>query len=151
MALQNANREYDVTFVNPPPSEVQTECPICHCVLFRPRMATCPCGHSYCAACIDRVERDGKPCPLCGQSFGLVDDNRLERILNGYDVYCPHKDMGCKWKGELGKLEHHLNRNFLPDKQLVGCQFQEIQCGLCQIYHCERQLMSNHVLDECQN
>ena len=151
MASQNMNREYDVSFVNPPPPEVQTECPICHCVLYRPRMATCPCGHSYCASCIGRVERDGKPCPLCGQPFALVDDNRLERILNGYDVHCPHKEKGCEWTGELGQLESHLNRNPLPDKQLKGCKFQEIQCGLCQLYYCERQLISNHVVDECQN
>lgn len=151
MASQNVNRGYDVTFVNKPPSEIQTDCPICHCVLFQPRMATCPCGHSYCAACIDRVERDGKPCPICGQPFALVDDNRLERILNSYKVYCPHKEKGCKWTRELGQLENHLNRNPQPDKQLKGCLFEEIQCGLCQLCYCERQLMSNHVVNECQN
>ena len=151
MASQNVNREYDVTFVNPPPPEVQTECPICHCVLFRPRMATCQCGYSYCSACIDRVERDGKPCPLCSQPFCLVNDNRLERILNGYEVYCPHKEKGCEWTGELGQLDNHLNRNPQPDKLLEGCQFQDIPCRLCQLYRCERQLMTNHISNECQN
>ena len=151
MASQSSNRNYDINFVNQPPPEVQAECPICQCILFQPRMATCQCGHSYCAACIGRVESDGKPCPVCRQQFTLVDNNQLERILNGYTVYCPHEEKGCEWTGELGQLENHLNRTPLPRKLLDGCQFQEIQCGLCQSHQCERLLMADHVTCDCPN
>ena len=150
MASYNESRNYKIKFVDSPPSEVQTECPICLCVLFRPRMATCQCSHSYCATCINRVERDGKPCPICGQPFTLVDDKRLERILNGYVIYCPHKEKGCGWTGELRLLEQHLHYD-RPEILLEGCQFQEILCGGCNSYQCERRLMTDHILNHCKN
>ncbi len=113
-------------------------------------MATCQCNHRYCAACIDRIQR-GRPCPVCRQPFDLVDDNHLERVLNSYNVYCPNKEKGCQWKGKLGKLESHLNRNAEPDKLLEGCKFQDIPCTLCQSYRCERWLMADHVSIDCPN
>ena len=139
-----------MNFVEPPPKEIPVECAICFDVLFQPKMVSC-CGHSFFAACISRVERDHKPCPLCGQEFSLVDDKRLERTLNGFKVYCPHQEKGCEWIGELGELPRHLNQDPKSDKLLVGCLFQEIRCGLCQSHRCERRLMNDHILDQCPN
>lgn len=72
-ALQKSDRGYPVNFVEPPPKQIPVECAICFDVLFRPKMVSC-CGHSFCAACIGCIERDHKPCPLCGQQFSLMDD-----------------------------------------------------------------------------
>ena len=150
MALQNSGRGYPVKFVEPPPKQIPVDCSICFDVLFQPKMVSC-CDHSFCAACIGRVERDNKPCPLCGQAFSLTDDKRLVRTLNDFNVYCPHQERGCEWIGELGDVESHLNQNPESDKLLKGCQFQELQCGLCQLHNCERRRMTDHVSTQCPN
>ena len=152
MAVKSSGRGYEVSFIQSPSKEVQSECPICHCVLFQPKMATCHCGHSFCSHCISQIESERKPCPLCGQKFKLVENKWLQRTLNGYAVYCPHKDKGCEWTGELGQLEKHLNRQesaATAEELMKGCPFQVIQCGLCQNHQCERRLMSDHVSNEC--
>lgn len=149
MAAKSSSRGYEVNFVNEVPKEIETSCPICLDVVLDPKLAIC-CGHSFCATCIGNWEEKGKPCPLCNKQVKVVDDKRLERILNGYEVYCPNKDKGCKWTGKLGQLEDHLNRhNSIFDEVLKGCQFQEVQCGTCQSYQCERQFMSHHISNEC--
>ena len=71
--------------------------------------------------------------------------------MKSYEVYCPRKEKGCEWKGKLGKLESHFNRNAEPDKLLEGCQFQDISCMLCQSYRCERHLTADHALNNCPN
>ncbi len=150
MALQNPGRDYPVNFVEPPPKQTPVDCAICLDVLFHPKMVSC-CGHSFCAACISRVERDHKPCPLCNQEFSLVGDKRLERTLNDLNVYCPHREKGCEWNGELRELPRHLNQDPKADELLVGCLFQEIRCGLCQAHSCERRLMNDHIFAQCPN
>ena len=66
-------------------------------------------------------------------------------------MYCPHQERGCDWKGELGELPKHLNQNPKSDKLLKGCQFQEIQCELCQSHSCEHRLMTDHVSTQYPN
>ena len=142
----SSSRRYPVNFVCQPPQEIPVTCAICLDVPLQPKIVSC-CGHSFCAGCIDRVVRDGRPCPLCtGQQFMLTDNMWLERTLNGYDVYCPHKEKGCKWIGQLGQLENHLNLNPLRDRL---CRHEPIQCQRCHTHLCERRLMPNHVSKEC--
>ena len=57
---------YECEFVEHPPKHLQSECPICLQILREPHLISC-CGHSYCEACIERVGKDGKPCPLCNE------------------------------------------------------------------------------------
>ena len=151
MAVKSPSRGYLVEFVKKPPEEIETDCLICFHVIFEPKLALC-CGHSFCTTCISSIEEEGKPCPLCGKQIHLADDLRLKRTLNGYTVYCPNKDEGCEWTGELGQLETHLNRQesgATAEDSMKGCQFQVIQCGLCQSHRCERRLMSDHVSSGC--
>ena len=141
----SSSRGYQVNFVRHPPREIPVKCAICLDVLFEPKVVSC-CGHSFCAACIDRVVRCGKPCPLCSRPFTVTDNQWLKRTLKDYDVYCPHRDKGCEWIGQLRQVENHLNQDPLPDKL---CQYQEIQCQHCQTHLCERRLMPNHVSNDC--
>ena len=152
MAVKGPSRGYLVEFVEKPPEEIQTDCPICFHVIFEPKLALCCQNQSFCSACISNTEEEGKPCPLCSNQIKLVDDKRLERTLNGYAVYCPHKDKGCEWTGELGQLEKHLNRQesaATTEELMKGCQFQVIQCGVCQSHQCERRLLSDHISSGC--
>ena len=122
---------YNCEFVERPPKAFQCECPICLLVLHEPHQATC-CGNSFCETCVKRIQTHKKPCPTCNQvDYTVFPDKRLKRSLNDYHVYCSHKGEGCKWVGELGELDRHLNLQPPPDKLLVGCHFSEIGCTYC--------------------
>ena len=139
---------YECEFVEPPPKILQNECPICLQILREPRLIDC-CGHSYCEACIERVGKDGKPCPLCNEpGFTTMANKALKRTLREFRVYCPHRLSGCEWEGELGKLDEHLNSDTKPQRQLEGCPFSVIEC-----LHCKegirRDKIAGHQLERC--
>ena len=139
---------YECEFVEPPPKHLQSECPICLQILREPHLISC-CGHSYCEACIERVGKDGKLCPLCNEpGFTTLANKGLKRALNEFRVYCPHRLSGCMWEGELGKLDEHLNSDPLPERQLKGCPFSVIEC-----LHCKegirRDKITGHQLERC--
>ena len=139
---------YECEFVEPPPKQFQSECPICLQILREPYILDC-CGYSFCAACIERVGKDGKPCPHCNQpGYTTLVNKGLKRALNEFRVYCPHRLSGCEWEGELGKLDEHLNSDPLPERQLEGCPFAVIEC-----LHCKegirRDNIAGHQLERC--
>ena len=120
-------------FVEPPPQDIQTECPVCLSILREPYQTTC-CGHSFCRACIEQVTADKNPCPCCkANDFDTFEDKRLGSSLDELKVRCTHKKKGCQWEGDLEQLDEHLNSN--PPrhvlKQLEGCQFVDIRCLYC--------------------
>ena len=94
-----------------------------------------------------RTENRGKTCPLCHNKFTSQRDEQLERILDGSKVYCPNRNKGCDWIGDLGQCDSHLgihrpvyhrlrNRELKPEYYILNlgsklqdksyCQFQEI-------------------------
>ena len=131
---------YDCSFVTAPPEQFQTECPICLLVLRDPCQAEC-CGNVFCTFCLNKALRDGTySCPLCVTYNPTVfQDKHLKRKLSEFQVYCEHRrreeegveDIGCAWKGELGKLDEHLNATPAPANQLIGCRFVKIRCKFC--------------------
>ena len=117
---------YDCEFVEPPPSAFQVECPVCLLKLRNPRQVSC-CGNNFCDPCIKRIS--GQKCPTCKMRFTTFPNKGLKRSLRQLQVHCTHhSDAGCKWKGELGQLEQHLNLNPNPEKRHVGCEFVTLQC-----------------------
>lgn len=150
MAARAPRKGFQDSFVHQSPEETEAVCPVCFNVLCEPKLAAC-CGHSVCAACIDQIERGEKSCPtcMCSQQMKLVDDKHLERELNGLTVYCPHKEKGYEWTGELGEVNNHHNKQPTTDNLLTGCQFQKIHCEACQSHQCQCQLMEHHVSSSC--
>ena len=145
---QTEKTGYECEFVESPPNNLRRECPICLQILREPHLIDC-CGHNFCAACIERVGKDGKPCPLCNEpDFTTMANKGLKRDLNELRVYCPHRLRGCEWEGELRKLDEHLNSDPLPERQLVGCPFAVIEC-----LHCKegirRDKIAGHQLERC--
>ena len=142
---------YAVEFVRKPPKELQTECSVCLQVLAQPKMVDC-CGYRFCSSCLSEVELSvGRQqlCPLCGQPFTSMPDKQLERTLSGFEVYCSHKQKGCKWKGKLGSLLEHLNERPRSEQDLrQGCPFQTVKCIRCRS-PCQRSLMGDHVENKC--
>ena len=137
-------------FVDPPPEHLlQTECPVCLLIIREPHQVTC-CGYIFCYSCIQRIKERNKRCPTCKMEvFSNFLDKRLERTLSALKVYCSHKEDGCKWTGELGQLDAHLNEDPELGKQLDGCRFVEINC----LYECgdnmQREYMPSHQTEHC--
>ena len=150
---QNPNKRvvgFDCEFLEPPPEHLlQSECPVCLQIIREPHQVTC-CGNSFCYSCIQRVKDYNKPCPTCNKErLSDFPDKRLKRSLYALKVRCSHQKDGCEWTGELGQLDEHLNTDPLPEKQLNGCSFVEINC----LYKCgdelQRRDIQNHQTDRC--
>ena len=141
---------YECMFVKEPPDHLQTECPVCLCVLKGPYLIDC-CGNSFCKTCIEPVKSDSKPCPLCNVQFtNSMPDKRLQRTLNELQVYCCHKEAGCEWVGELGSLPQHLNLKPQDEgDRLSGCQLVSIECTFCGDGDIQRKDLKEHEEGKC--
>ena len=142
---------FEVEFVErPPESLLQSECPVCLLVLREPYQVTC-CGYSYCQVCIEQVQADKNPCPMCTHSeFTVFPNKGLKRSLYSVSVHCAYRGEGCSWEGELLNLEKHLNENPKAGGEhlLVGCEFVKIKCVHClKPFH--RHCITTHQLEEC--
>lgn len=140
--MATSKRGYDYDFVDPPKS---LECPLCLLTLRDPHMISC-CGHEFCESCIQRVQSDGKPCPLCNEpNFSTLLNKKLIREINSLVIRCPQKDQGCEWEGELGQVQQHLN----PGAELKGCGYVIMECT----YQCgarlQRRIVQEHEMDIC--
>ena len=109
---------YDCKLVDSPPSYFQTECPVCCLLLWDPYQATC-CGTSFCYSCSQRIKAGNNNCPTCRRkNFEVFPNKGLKRSICQLPVFCTHRKDGCTWKGELGELEHHLDKVIHTGKSL---------------------------------
>ena len=141
---------YECIFVEDPPKHLQTECSICLCILREPCLVDC-CGNRFCRTCIEPIQSEKKPCPLCNEPFTTsVVDKQLQRTLGSLQVLCSHREAGCDWVGELGSLPQHLNVACEDDvsARLNGCKFAQLQCIHCKQL-IERQSITKHETDQC--
>ena len=122
---------YKCEFASPPPANLQHSCSICKLILREPHQTSC-CNTSFCRVCIECVEANNNPCPLCKKRvFNKFPDVQLQRVVNVLEVLCPFNRQGCMWVGLLGNLDKHLNLNPEPDSQPEGCYFASIPCVYC--------------------
>ena len=144
MATGPSKGGYDYEFVAPPPKSL--ECSVCLLTLRDPHVISC-CGNEFCQACIERVQRDGKPCPLCNEpSFTTFLHKKLVREVNALVVRCPQKELGCDWEGELGQVKKHLNPG---EGTSEGCGYVQVTCSYgCGVELTRRQL-PKHELEIC--
>ena len=142
---------FEVEFVErPPESLLQSECPVCLLVLREPYQVTC-CGYSYCQVCIEQVQAEKNPCPMCNHTgFTVFPNKGLKRALYSVSVRCAYRGEGCRWEGELLSLEEHLNENPEAGGEhlLDGCEFVQINCIHC-LKPFRRRLITAHQLKEC--
>ena len=123
------------------------DCPVCLQFLSDPCTTEC-CNKDFCRSCIIKIRNSGGQCPLCRDSeFKTKRNTELSREVYHLQVYCANKSKGCKWKGDLGEVEVHLNLSPVPRYQSNGCQFVYIQCAYCS-NECPRSEMPQH-LNEC--
>ena len=141
-SYQTCEGGFDCEFVEKPPKAIQYECPVCLLILREPHQVNC-CGYIFCRVCVTTVQNKGKPCPCCkAKKFSRFEDKSLNRSLSKFKVYCSNKEQGCKWVGELGQLDDHLNLYPSPQNQLQGCQLSQIKC-----FYCYRQVVRPDIED----
>ncbi|KAH6851112.1 hypothetical protein B0I37DRAFT_373224 [Chaetomium sp. MPI-CAGE-AT-0009] len=125
-------------------------CPVCKTPFHSP--ITTPCGHTFCAGCINRALETQPRCPIDRQPIDKTKDYvRLPLIikdqLDRLQVKCPNR--GCDYQCSREHIEGHYERRCeytqvrCPDptcSQLVprrdaaaenGCMHQDVTCEFC--------------------
>ena len=145
-----ASGGFDCELINPPLNNLmQYDCPICTLILCEPCQMEC-CGKNYCRGCIQLVSaKINSSCPTCnGKNFRFYFNKDLKQRLYAQKVYCSNNREGCKWEGELGQLQHHLNIQPAPDNFMEGCRFSKVECDLCHDLF-QRHYIDTHQSSEC--
>ena len=139
---------FECEFVEKPPEIIQTECLICLLILRGPYQVIC-CGKSFCRSCIERVKALNNPCPHCNErNFTDFPNIGLQQSIYQLKVQCTHQNEGCKWTGELGELDNHLNLDPQPANQLKGCVYATVKCTHCSGSY-QRQHIAHHQNKVC--
>lgn len=150
---------YDYEFVVEVPSKYI--CSICTKVLREAHLAVC-CGKHFCNSCLMKwLKSDSrKTCPHCRQSkFQHVLNKEKICEIKQLSVRCTNVEKGCKWEGELGDIQDHLDSNSGCNFVMVKCKNeaykntwfygnseQRVVCGV----EMERQYLANHKKNECE-
>ena len=141
-SVKQSVTERDFTFVVPFPEEFQSECSICHVTLKNPQIVTC-CGNRFCHQCIGRV---AGTCPLCkAQNIQYFPDKMLERQISQRKVYCPLRNSGCMWTGEMYKMTDHLDI-YECHGNIQPCLFLPVTCKYCGSF-VRLKIMSAHLVN----
>ena len=118
-------------------------CKTCNLVARRLTFTSC-CGESYCHACIADTQKEGKPCPVCGEKgFSVLQVVKYQRRIRELQVYCCMKERGCDWSGTLEQLDTHLD----PDQD--NCQYVDTKCPLNCHMTIPRNKVEQHVAQHC--
>ena len=137
---------YDHDFVKAPPKSL--ECPVCLLTFRDPHVISC-CGNEFCQLCIERIQREGKACPLCNEpKFTTFLHKKLVREVNALVVRCPQKEMSCEWEGELGQVEQHLSPGAGPSSS-SGCDYVIVECRYQCGAHLQRRMVGEHEMESC--
>ncbi|AEO61494.1 hypothetical protein MYCTH_2311696 [Thermothelomyces thermophilus ATCC 42464] len=95
-------------------------CPVCKTPFYSP--ITTPCGHTFCAGCINRALETQPTCPIDRQPINKTRDYRrlpliVKDQLDRLKVKCPNK--GCDHQCPRELLEAHYERR---------CEFSLVRC-----------------------
>jgi TNF receptor-associated factor 4 len=120
---EESNSEFD--FVGKPSEEYL--CPVTLEVLLDPVQTNSCCGNHLSRAAAQKLEAEGKPCPLCKKKpLRTTEDKFFRRKVRQLKVRCSNKSAGCDWVGELGELDNHLK----PGSVERQCDFFNVECPL---------------------
>ena len=134
--------EYD--FVEEPSQKYF--CPVTFEILKDPLQTNFCCGNHLSCAAVERLEREGKPCPICNAtSLKTTEDLYFKREVLALKVKCSNKLPGCEWVGELGELDNHLKIGSVAGP----CLFVSVECPLKCDKHIQRCNLEEHKSSEC--
>ena len=102
----NSSIETELDFVERPTEDFF--CPVTFELLLDPHQTTC-CGNHLSDKAVRRLQRDGKPCPVCNEpQLSTMPDKFHRRRVSAVLVRCSHTHSGCEWVGEAGVLSQHI-------------------------------------------
>ena len=114
--------EYD--FVEEPSRDFF--CPVTLELLINPHQTLC-CGNHLLQEAASRLQRDGKPCPMCKQpQVSTIPDKFYKRRVNEIRVRCPHKKSGCEWVGGVNEVKQHSDSCPKRPWHCQYCEFESI-------------------------
>ena len=112
----------------------ELKCPICLELLLEPFVTNC--YHLFCKGCIE----GHYACPTCRKrSITTTPDVGSTRVLKAFKVKCSNSVEGCKWQGDLGDAEEHLEK----------CQHQKVKCPNGCGEKMKRKTVQLHTQDDC--
>jgi TNF receptor-associated factor 4 len=139
---EESNSEFD--FVGKPSEEYL--CPVTLEVLLDPVQTNSCCGNHLSRAAAQKLEAEGKPCPLCKKKpLRTTEDKFFRRKVRQLKVRCSNKSAGCDWVGELGELDNHLK----PGSVEGQCDFVDVKCPLECGGRIKRRNLKKHKSNEC--
>ena len=142
MVSNATDTEYD--FVEKPSQE--HFCPVTFEILKDPRQTNSCCGNHLSRAVAERLEKEGKPCPMCKKTpLKTAEDLFFKRKVLALKVNCRNKVPGCKWVGELGELDNHLKIGSIEGR----CLFVSVECPLKCDKHIQRCNLEEHKSSKC--
>lgn len=122
---------------------VEYECPLCLHVTREPSLTSC-CGQHFCQACINSLQVDQTPCPLCKSAdYSVFLDKKQKRRVLSLTVHCSNKACGCEWVKSLSELEGHLST------ENGDCLFVRMSCSNGCGGTIERRHMEEHCSKSC--
>ena len=84
-------------------------CPVTQNLLLQPHLTSC-CGKHLSQEVASRIQQEQGPCPLCNAQFlSTILNKHFQREVKALPVFCPHKEKGCDWQGELSERDYHLH------------------------------------------
>ena len=141
MAASKLSQGYKCEFIDSVPDYLY--CKKCTLVARKLSIISC-CGESYCQSCITDTQKEGKPCPACGEkNFTTFEQIRSQKQIVSLRVYCSMKERGCDWSGTLEQLDTHLD----PDKD--NCQCVDTKCPLDCHMTIPKNKVEQHVAQHC--
>ena len=148
------DQEHD--FLEEPPRDYY--CAVSLELLLEPFQTGC-CGHHLSREVVERLQREGKPCPMCNRpNFPANRDIYMQRKIKELQVRCRYSGGGCVWTGQLFDKVAHMRTCPKQPWSCPHCQFaglreaaQEHTEGCAQVpvacpNHCEaRQVPRCHL------
>ena len=98
-AVDNAStNQEEYEFIEQPSEEFF--CPVTFELLLSPHQTTC-CGHHLSEKAVQRLQREGKPCPMCKETkLVTMPDKFFKRKASAVLIRCPNKSRGWgRWAG----------------------------------------------------
>ena len=96
-------------------------CPVSLELLLEPQLTSC-CGHHLSLEAANRLQKEGKACPMCnGENWTAMLDKYHRRKVHQVRVLCWYRERGCVWSGEVSELERHAG----------SCKKRPWECGYC--------------------
>ena len=127
-----ASTEQEYHFVEQPSKDFF--CPVTYGLLLQPHLTAC-CGKHLSQEATDRIQGEGKACPLCKEPYLITMlDKRFRRQVIELQVICYHEDRGCRWQGELSDFARHVQSCPMKTAPLISSGTRQDMIGhqVCQ-------------------